>query len=621
MKADRGLWGSESPSDLVAVDFENYFDKEMSLRKLSVWEYVFHPKTFPYLMSVKTEGFEWCGDPVEFARWDVFNGRVACAHNASFDGLVWKRLERDGVIRGIVPRRWLCTADLAAYLRVKRSLQSAVKLLYDIDISKQERADAEGKTAADMKAGGTWDAMVKYGMDDAVWCHKIACDFVARWPATAQFISERNREAAWRGFAVDRGLAERDLESLKEKVFEYGRRIPWFPDEAALSPIALRRQARKDGITVPASLAKSDEEARAFFEKHEATVPWVGAVRNYRQATMLLRKVETLVNGTREDGTFPYSSVYFGANTGRLTAGAGGNTEDAAGKFNLMNLPREALQGVDLRKMIVPRKGKLFFVGDYAQIEARLLLWRAGEHNVLSKIRDEGYNIYEAEAENMLDIKDARGLKKRDPATYQMVKGMVLGSGYQMSGKRFRVQAPVLTGGAFNPTEAEAIKSVRLYRDSHRGVVNYWNRHQTFLLSSAYNNDKEHKVQLASGRWLTYFNPAFALVKDEKTGEERREIVVQQVLGEPHRRMYGGKLTENEMQATGVDILWDAWAAVEDAGYPVVWTLYDELVSEVDVETAQEDGERIAKLMTSSSPWASGLPLEVEWKLADRYFK
>jgi len=85
--------------------------------------------------------------------------------------------------------------------------------------------------------------------------------------------------------------------------------------------------------------------------------------------------------------------------------------------------------------------------------------------------------------------------------------------------------------------------------------------------------------------------------------------------------MYGGKLTENEMQATGYDILCDAWAAIADAGYAVVWTLYDEFVVEVPEKTAREDAERLEHLMVSSSSWTERLPLGAEWHIVDRYFK
>ena len=635
---DRSRWGKETPDEIASIDFETYFDKkETSLSKMNVWEYVFHPKTFPYMMSVKTSMFEWCGDPREFAMWDLFDGKVVCAHNASFDGLIWKRLERDGVVpKDCKPRRWVCTADLAAYLRVRRNLQSVAKELYGEEISKQERSDAEGKTADDMKADGTWDAMVKYGLHDALWCYRVARDHLKDWPAVDQFISEQNREESWRGFSVDVEAIRGDsgaLESLKTKVFQYRKDIPWYPDESELSPIALRKQAREEGIKVPASLAKSDDAAQKFFAEYSAKVPWVAAVRNFRQANMMLKKVETLDRGTRDDGTFPYTSVYYGANTGRFTAGTGGNNEDSGGKFNLFNLPRGELQGVDLRGLIVPRKGFKFFVGDYSQIEFRLLLWRSGDEETLSMIRDQGYHPYEAMAETVLDVPDAKGLKKKDAKLYSMSKGFSLGCGYQMGGPRFFVQAPILTANdehpelVYRPTLAEAAAAVALFREKKPKIVNYWHRHQTFLLSSVYNGDPTHSVELASGRWLTYFDPTFALTVDEKTGRERKEIVVRQIRGEPHKRIYGGKLTENEMQATGYDILRDAWAAIadrcreKDDGSRVVWTLYDEFVAEVPEKTAEEDGAELAHLMVSSSPWTKGLPLDADWKIADRYFK
>lgn len=623
---DRSTWNTpEEIAECIAADFETYFDDEVSLRKLNPWAYVFHPKTAPYLLALEGPGWSWCGDPRDFTEWHKLDGKLITAHNASFDALVWQRAKQDGIIpKDCNPKRWVCTADLAAYHRVYRSLQNAVKQLYGEELSKEYRHDAKGKTREELRADPAWPKIVAAGGLDAKWSRRIAVDYLPGWPVKEQAFSQWNRESGWRGFHVNQQLAEDSEDLLSKKVFEFGKALPWYPEHAALSPIAFRKQGRAAGISVPASLAKSDEKAQEFYAKYATPeYPWVGAYRDYRQANMMLEKVKTLRGLVREDGTAPFQSVYFGAHSGRLTSGVKRKAaeDDSGGKFNLYNLPKGELQGVNLRHMISARPGKKFVIADFAQIEARLLLHYAGDTDTMDLIR-EGYNIYEARATQLLGIADAKGLKHRDPLTYAMVKALVLGAGYQMGWKRFRLQAPVLTGGAYKPSEEQAQEAIRTFRNKSPLITQFWSRHQLYLTNSAVQADPTHRVQLKSGRWITYFEPHFEVTENPNTGQPRTEIFAAMLKGEKPQRLFAGRITENIMQSTGYDVLSDCTPLIDDLDdCEAIFTIYDEIVAEVPEKKAQEYGEEIARIMVSSSPWLDGCPLEVEWGIHDYYTK
>lgn len=624
-QVDRSAWNSPKEiAECVAVDFETYYDDEVSLREMNPYAYVFHPQTAPYLVAFKGPDWEWCGDPRDFAEWHRLDGKLAVAHNASFDALVWRRAQKDGIIPADCnPARWACTADLAAYLRVYRSLQNTVKQLYGENVSKEYRHDAKGKTREQLKADPAWPRIVAAGGVDAHWSRRVASDHLADWPVKEQAFSEWNREAAWRGFATDAELVEAGFDLLSKAEFENKRALPWYPDDKPLSPIAFRRQARAVGIKAPASLAKGDEKAQEFYAKYADEFPWVRAYRDYRQANTLLKKVETLRALARPDGTAPYQSVYFGAHSGRLTAGAKrrSSNDDSGEKFNLYNLPKGELQGVNLRHMIVPRKGHKFIIADFSQVEARLLLAYAGDTETINLIR-EGYNIYEARATQLLGLKNTKGLKHSDPATYAMVKALVLGAGYQMGWKRFMQQAPVLTGGAYRPTEKQAREAIFTFRNKSPLITQFWFKHQMCLTNSATQGDATHRVQLKSGRWITYFDPHFETTEDPDTGKPRTDIYASMLNGEQAQRLFAGRITENIMQATGYDVLSDCVPKIEELDdCRVVFTIYDEVVAEVPEKNAQEYGEEISRLMTTSSPWLGDCPLETEWGVHDRYTK
>lgn len=82
---------------------------------------------------------------------------------------------------------------------------------------------------------------------------------------------------------------------------------------------------------------------------------------------------------------------------------------------------------------------------------------------------------------------------------------------------------------------------------------------------------------------------------------------------------YSGALAENITQAICRDLLTDAMFRVEAAGYPIVSTVYDEIVTEQD--EAFGSVEEVERLMCITSPWAAGFPVAAEGWRAKRYRK
>jgi len=88
---------------------------------------------------------------------------------------------------------------------------------------------------------------------------------------------------------------------------------------------------------------------------------------------------------------------------------------------------------------------------------------------------------------------------------------------------------------------------------------------------------------------------------------------------------YGGKLTENIVQATARDILMYAIKTLENAGFPVVLHTHDEIVCEMpEIENALFLDKIVdfEKLMTKFPPWASHYPIKAAGGfIAKRYRK
>jgi DNA polymerase len=83
--------------------------------------------------------------------------------------------------------------------------------------------------------------------------------------------------------------------------------------------------------------------------------------------------------------------------------------------------------------------------------------------------------------------------------------------------------------------------------------------------------------------------------------------------------LYGGLLCNNDVQGTARELLRFAMGNVEDAGYPVVLHVHDELVSEVSQAFGHVD--HYQDLMSILPSWLSGLPLAAKAWTESRYVK
>jgi DNA polymerase len=82
---------------------------------------------------------------------------------------------------------------------------------------------------------------------------------------------------------------------------------------------------------------------------------------------------------------------------------------------------------------------------------------------------------------------------------------------------------------------------------------------------------------------------------------------------------YGGHLVENITQASARDIMAEAMLRVDAAGYSLILTVHDELITEDDETFGSMD--EFNALMTEVPSWAEGLPISVGGWAGKRYRK
>ena len=85
-------------------------------------------------------------------------------------------------------------------------------------------------------------------------------------------------------------------------------------------------------------------------------------------------------------------------------------------------------------------------------------------------------------------------------------------------------------------------------------------------------------------------------------------------------KTYGGKLAENVTQAVARDVMAANMPLIESAGFEIVLTVHDEVITEAP-DTDAFDDARLSALLSTNPPWAPDLPLAAGGFTAYRYRK
>ena len=583
-----------------ALDYETYYDKDCSIRKLGFNCYFSHPDFDAYKLSVVgDEGTSFVGCPKKEFDWSLLEGQRVLSHNASFDESLYLFGAREGWWPLVDYAEWHCTADLAAYCGLPRSLKGATSALYDLEMDKSTRDNMAGKRWEDMDEDFKKE-VDEYALKDSEYCLDLWQDLQDRWPESEREISRINRLCMQRGVPIDGGALKTQKEKINEKLFEAENSIPWIDDATPLSRKAFNEECRKMGLEPPVSLSMTDNDANTWIKKHGQKYKWIHAVRDFRRINSLKKKLESFDNATMSDGRYYGGLMYFGAHTGRFS-GSGGN-------LNLQNLPRGELLGTNLRKLISAKKGNSLVIADLSQIEVRTLCWLADDSKALEVIKHSA-DIYEGFACLFGLWEEEKGsLKEKDSKLRHKVKTMVLGCGYGVSANKFSMISGM-------PIE-EAVISVRLYRSYMKKVVSYWN-HLQRQMHIAYSKKEDFTLGLPSGRELNYGKIKTSIQNN------RRSYTAMLTKGSKKVpvRLWGGLLAENLSQALARDVFADMLVRLEKEGLSTIFHVHDEFVIEIEEGRGQKSLDKVLNIMKTPPPWIPNIPLDAEGKIVNEYEK
>jgi DNA polymerase len=648
---------------ILSIDFETY--SAVDLTRAGVYKYAADPSTGIWCMA-----YAFDDEPVQL--WDerepiparviehLHRNGVFRAWNAQFERVVWDHCLMP--IVGMAPGQhsWYCTAAEAAAMSLPRHLGKAAEVL-GVTAKDSEGAQLMRK----MSVAGyepTEDELQRlfdYCKNDVVVEREIFKK-TRRLDSTEQNVYWLDQRINDRGVAIDRPLVIAARRIVSQEVAKAGQTLFDLTNgevgKATQVP-ALKRWLKDRGIET-----KSLNKATVHELLTTGTIP--DDVRDVLLARQdagksSVAKLDGMLTVAGDDGVMRGLLLYHGASTGRW-----------AGKLvQPQNFPRgtvkvtpEVLDRIRagtanmaevssaLRGMLIAKPGKRLYVADYSAIEARVLAWVSGDAPALEDFRA-GRDPYKVMATYIFGCT----YDEVTPEQRQTGKAAVLGLGYQMGAKKFVSAAWDVYQVRVDPEQSPGI--VKAYRALHPAVKTFWSDVQNAAMDAVRNPGATFlagryvkfvmKGQflwciLPSKRPLCYPLPkiVMGIPPWEREKIEAGEITVAEAerveqlsfgaeVG-PSRQWgrettYGGKLTENIVQAISRDIMADRMRAVEAAGFEPILSVHDEVISERDARDSGHGDEVFNGLylagLTMTPAWAEGLPLKVEGWHGTRYRK
>ncbi|MBU0593336.1 MAG: DNA polymerase I [Gammaproteobacteria bacterium] len=326
---------------------------------------------------------------------------------------------------------------------------------------------------------------------------------------------------------------------------------------------------------------------------------------------------------------------------------------------NVMQLTSSAIRGC-----IVAPRGKKLVVSDLSNIEGRMLAWLAGEDWKLQAFRDfdngTGHDLYKLAYAKSFSIQpDAVSKDQR-----QVGKVQELALGYEGGVGAFLTfsmaynidleamahdawetlpEGLVREAGDFHDWTIKQKRSTfglsreafitcdvfkRGWRNGHPNVASLWKELESACVNAVEGPGRaipcrKFKVRrdgawlrigLPSGSALCYPHPR---VDDGKLSY----MGVNQYTRKWERiKTYGGKLVENATQSAARDVMAHNMPAIDAAGYRIILSVHDELLTETPNST-DYNVDQLSAMLAAVPDWAEGLPLAAAGFEDTRYRK
>jgi DNA polymerase len=616
---------------LVTLDFETYYDVGFSLTNLTTEEYIRHERfqTIGVGIKINEEETYWVtGSHSDIQKAldsiDWKNSALLC-HNTQFDG---------GILSfryGIIPSLYLDTLSMARAIHgvdVGGSLAFLVEK-YNLGAKGTEVVNAKGKRLEDFTPTEL-SAYAGYCKNDVELTYKLFQIFAPQFPESEiKLIDLTLRMYTEPVLEVNDALLQTRLEELKEEkqllLSGLKAKLLCEDEECVRAKLASNKQfaeiLQELGVVVPTkispatnketfALAKGDQGFLDLCEHEDPYIQQLCAVRLGTKSTIEESRIERFISiGSRNKSKLPIPLKYYGAHTGRWAG---------SDKVNFQNLPSRDAKKKTLKNAVVAPEGHQVINCDSSQIEARVLVWLAGQNDVV-KWYEEGRDVYSEFASKVY----GKTITKADKTERAVGKTCILGLGYGTGANK--LQQTLKISANVEVSEAESQRLVRVYRDLNHEVIQLWRDCDEALQDMAsWPQDKQpyyigkHQavlvtrdgIKLPNGLHIRY--PGLTW----DTSEAKSKFVYKSRRG--FVSIWGGSVVENIIQALARIIVGEQMISISDKYRPVL-TVHDAIVNVVP--TSEIDGAMkfITDIMSTPPLWAKGLPVACEAHHGESY--
>ena len=640
--------------ELVTLDFETYYDKEFSLRKMTTEAYVRDDRF--KVLGVATK----CGsNPPVWVSDICYTGhirkhlkslclqdRAVLCHNSAFDGAIlsW--------IYGIKPKFWFDTLSMARPTNAMTTGCSldALAYAYKLGVKGKEILNSMGKHKEDFTSE-EWDRFIQYATNDVELTYKLFKALKKDFPTRELMVIDKTiRMYTEPMIELDKKVLEEHLLSIKKKKKKLLGSLPNLTEQETavdtqelwkkilMSNDKFAKILKMNGVEPPTKIspttgkktnafAKTDEGFNDLLENGSSEVQLLCQARLGTKSTIEETRTESLI-GVADRGKLPIMLHYYGAHTGRFSGGD---------KLNLQNLPRNGT----IRKSLTAGEGRCLLACDSSQIEARVLAYIAGQDNIVQAFR-EGRDVYSEFASEVY----GRKITKENKLERFVGKTCILGLGYGMGATKF---ADTVNAGLkeFNTTidEIESKRIVDTYRRTNWKIKMLWDKCNA-ILHSLYSKTSGQITDLISydpngirlpndmyvrypalqnnnsSVWTTGESPFsdWRYISNSRTFRKyiKARVTGDRITHNEWTKIYGGKVVENIVQALARIIIAEQMIEI-GRYYPVAFQVHDELIINVDESEKENAEKQITTIMSTPPIWASDLPVACEVGIGHNY--
>jgi hypothetical protein len=616
----------EIKMEVIVIDYETFYSKDYSLRKMTPVEYVLDPR-FECIGAAVKRGLDapsvWIDGPDLQEFFDDLDPNVTClvSHNALFDMCItaW--------VYDFVPRLMVDTLGLA-----RATLAHKLKSLSLASVAAELGAGIKGGTVhkvigmsgAAIKASGLYQEYTEYAKNDADLCAIIYRELVInqRFPASELVVMDTVLRCAIQPqFRLDQSKLALHLNTVRSEKQALMDRIG-FTKEELLSNDKFAIALSSLGVTPPRktslatgketwAFARTDPEFIALDEHPNPDVQALVAARLGIKSTLEETRTErflSIANLTwpgNEQRLMPMPLRYSGAHTHRLSGDW---------NLNVQNMPR----GGALRAALVAPAEHKVVAADASQIEARIVAWLSGAKELVQAFRD-GEDVYSSFASKVFQ----KPINKKDHPDERFIgKTAILGLGYGMGWAKFQKTIELQSGGRIKLTDKEAADIVSTYRSAYPAIPHMWTKLNSMievLVSGVSNGNTIHPLEFSHQQILLPSGLSLRYHDIEYNADGQAVFTYQ---GKP-KYLWGGKLLENITQALARIIVMDAAIRLRKLfasdGIQLALQVHDELVYVVPTTKADTVLELALEFMRTPPLWATSLPLDAEGSYGQTY--